>query len=187
MSEKKRADMLDRLSVEVVATRQIGAAQRTAIIELCGAAFAQDFAPLFDLVPLTSSHLLVLLDDLMIGHATWMTRWLEPQGQALLRTAYVDAVAIAPAYQGQGVGSLVMQQLAARIQDYDIAALSTSRVSFYRRLGWEVWQGPLYVRTSRGIQHTPEEIVMILRLPRTPADLDLTRPLSVDWRSGSVW
>jgi hypothetical protein len=33
---------------------------------------------------------------------------------------------------------------------------------------------------------TPEEQIMILQLPQTPP-LDLTLPLSAEWREGEVW
>jgi GNAT superfamily N-acetyltransferase len=180
-------DLLDRLQLEIVLSDRLGTAQRAAIVRLCTTAFAQDFSALFDLVPSTACHILARLDQVLIGHATWMTRWFQPDQQPLLRTAYVDAVAILPAYHGHGIGSLVMRELAARIQDYDLAGLATSRSSFYQQLGWECWRGPLNTRMAHGLIPTPDHQVMILRLPRTPADLDPTRPLSVEWRAGSVW
>lgn len=179
--------LLEQLRVEVTPTTEIDTAQRAAIVRLCTAAFAQDFSALFDLVPATALHILVRRDDMLIGHATWMPRWLQPGQQPPLRTAYVDAVATLPAYQGRGIGSAVMRRLVRQIQDYELGGLATSRVAFYERLGWELWRGPLSARTSQGSQSTPNEQVMILRLPKTPPDLDLTLPLSVEWRSGSVW
>ncbi|HEY0735134.1 MAG TPA: GNAT family N-acetyltransferase [Herpetosiphonaceae bacterium] len=179
--------LLGHLRVEVVLTTTLDAAQRAAIVRLCTAAFAQDFGALFDLVPVTASHMLVRLDDILIGHTAWMPRWLQPGEQPPLRTAYVDAVATLPAYQGRGIGSAMMQRLADQIQDYELGGLATSRVAFYERLGWELWRGPLSARTSQGSQRTPNEQVMILRLPKTPPHLDLDLPLSVEWRAGSVW
>jgi len=35
-------------------------------------------------------------DDRIISHAAWVTRWLQPRGQALLRTGYIEAVATLP-------------------------------------------------------------------------------------------
>jgi aminoglycoside 2'-N-acetyltransferase I len=180
-------DVLDRLQIEVVPTDRLGTAQRAAIVRLCTSAFAQDFSALFDLVPSTASHILVRLDHMLLSHATWMPRWFQPHRQPLLRTAYVDAVATLPAYHGRGIGSLVMRELVTQIQDYDLGGLATSRVGFYERLGWECWRGPLSARMAHGLLPTPDEQVMILRLPRTPADLDPTLPLSVEWRAGSVW
>ena len=180
-------DLLDRLQVEVVPSRQLDMVLRAAIVRLCTTAFAQDFSALFELVPSSAFHILARLDHVLIGHATWMPRWFQPDQQPLLRTAYVDAVAIIPAYHGHGIGSLVMCELVSQIQDYDLAGLATSQARFYQQLGWERWQGPLSARMAHGVIPTPDEQVMILRLPRTPADLDLMLPLSVEWRAGSVW
>lgn len=54
------------------------------------------------------------------------------------------------------------------------------------RLGWETWRGPLFIRTADGLLPTPDEDVMIRRLPRTPA-LDVTQSLSAEWRQGELW
>jgi aminoglycoside 2'-N-acetyltransferase I len=59
-------------------------------------------------------------------------------------------------------------------------------VGGYARLGWELWRGPLFVRTDAGLMPTPDEEVMILRLPRT-TPLDLDSPLSAEWREGELW
>jgi aminoglycoside 2'-N-acetyltransferase I len=179
--------MPDNLWIEVLPTTELDAPQRAAIVRLCTTAFAQDFSTLFDLVPATASHILARLNDTLIGHATWMPRWLQPDQQRALRTAYVDAVAILPMYQERGIGSRIMRHLVAQIQDYELAALATSHLTFYQQLGWELWRGPLGARLKQGVQPTPNEQVMILRLPKTPPDLDLSLPLSVEWRAGSVW
>ena len=69
----------------------------------------------------------------------------------------------------------------------------------YGYLGWEYWQGQLFIRakvaeeatgagaSTAALIATPEERVMILRLPATPP-LDLTQPLSAEWRAGGeLW
>jgi aminoglycoside 2'-N-acetyltransferase I len=104
----------------------------------------------------------------------------------LLRTAYVEAVATAPQQQGKGYASATMRHLATQVQEFDLAALSPSDPAFYRRLGWELWLGPLSIRNGQALLPTPDEQVMILRLPRTPL-LDLTQPLSAEWRPGEIW
>ena len=122
-----------------------------------------------------------------MGHAVVTTRWLQPEGLPLLRTAYVDAVATSPAQQGRGVGSAVMRRLASAVADYDIAGLETERVGFYERLGWVEWQGPLAGRSDDGLIPTPEQRgVMILRLPRTP-ELDLGVLLTVEVQPPRIW
>ena len=179
----------------IVRTDDLTAGERVAIIALCDAAFAAydepaDFQPLFQLVPPGSIHVLMRLAGELIGHACWETRWLQPGDRPPLCTAYVEAVCVAPAYQGRGLGSALMERAAAEIAgrgDFELAALSPSRPSFYRRLGWEPWIGPLAIRTERGLDPTPaDECVLILRLPRTP-DLDITALLTAEWRPGELW
>ena len=73
------------------------------------------------------------------------------------------------------------------LEGFDIAALSPSEDGFYQRLGWEAWTGPLAYLQDSVLVPTPEEQVMIYRLPRTPARLDLDAALTCDWRPGDVW
>jgi aminoglycoside 2'-N-acetyltransferase I len=179
----------------VVRTEDLGEDERAAIIALCNDAFAaydepSDFRLLFQLVPPGSTHVLMRLAGQLAGHACWETRWLQPGDRPPLRTAYVEAVCVAPAHQGRGLGSALMERVAAEIVecgDFELAALSPARPSFYRRLGWEPWIGPLAIRSEQGLDPTPDdECVLILRLPRTP-DLDLTALLTAEWRPGEPW
>ena len=80
-----------------------------------------------------------------------------------------------------------MRQLAAAIDDYEIACLQTDRPGFYERLGWEVWRGPLAGRGEDGLIPTPEQRgVMVLRLPRTPP-LDLDTLLTIEPQPNRIW
>jgi aminoglycoside 2'-N-acetyltransferase I len=115
------------------------------------------------------------------------TRWLQPEGQSVLKTAYVDAVATLPVYQGQGYGSALMRHLAQHIDDYTIACLETERPAFYERLGWELWRGPLAGRSEQGLIPTPDQRgIMVLRLPQTPG-LDLDQGLTIECQTGRTW
>ncbi len=160
---------------------------RSAIVALCEAAFDEDFGRLFELLP-GSTHVLAHLGGTLVSHACWVTRQLQPGALPPLRAAYVEAVATLPAYGGRGYGSAVMTRLAAEIArgDYDLGALAPARYAFYERLGWERWRGPTAIRTDRGLLPTPDDDVLILRLPRTP-ELDLDAPLSAEWREGELW
>ena len=171
--------------LEVVGVDDLSPADRSAIIRLCADAFEEDFTPLFQYLP-DSTHVLARLDGELVSHACWVTRSLQPGELRPLRTAYVEAVATAPPHQGRGYGSAVMRRLAAAIGDYELGGLSTGRFSFYERLGWERWPGPLAIRTQHGLLHTPGERVLILRLPRTPP-LDLHALLTAEWRPGELW
>jgi aminoglycoside 2'-N-acetyltransferase I len=116
------------------------------------------------------------------------TRWLQPEGQPLLKTAYVDAVATLPAFQGRGHGSALMRQLAIAIDgEYAIACLGTEREGFYERLGWQTWRGPLAGRSERGLIPTPgQQGIMILRLSNTPA-LNLDSTLTIECQEERIW
>ena len=63
---------------------------------------------------------------------------------------------------------------------------STRRASFYARLGWERWRGPTAMRADDGLVPTPDDTVMILRTPTTPA-LDTAALLIADYRAGQPW
>ncbi|MCU0634806.1 MAG: GNAT family N-acetyltransferase [Gemmatimonadaceae bacterium] len=157
-----------------------------ALVTLCDAAYEEPTAPFFADVG-AGVHVLALDDDALVAHAMWVTRDLQSPGHAAWSTAYVELVATHPTHQRRGYATAVLRALAEQVRDFDLAALSPSDPAFYARLGWEPWRGPLSVRTADGLASTPEEEIMILRLPRTPASLDVDAPLSVEWRPGEVW
>ena len=100
----------------------------------------------------------------------------------------MEAVATLPEYQGRGYASVVLANIPALVSDFELAALSPSEAGFYRRLGWELWEGPMSYLNACGSEIlTPDEAVMIYRLPLTPASLNLRAKLSTDWRPGEVW
>ncbi len=174
------------ITIFTTRTRDLGETERTAIVDLCTAAHQTDFGPLFSFLPPEGLHIIGTADGRIVGHAVVTTRWLQPGTLPLLKTAYVDAVATHPHYQGQGVGSAVMRHLAANISDYDIACLETDRTGFYARLGWKVWRGPLAGRRGDELIPTPDQTgIMILRLSRTPP-LDLDDLLSIE-EQGRIW
>lgn len=163
----------------------LSSAEREAILAVCNAAYEEDIGLIWDLFP-DAMHVLGYLEETLVSHALWVTRWLEVGEGPLLRTAYVELVATAPAHQGRGFATAVMQRLQAAVADYDLAALCPAVPEWYARLGWETWRGPLAIRTNEGLLLTPDELVMVLRLPNTPP-LDLDAPLSAEWRPGEVW
>jgi GNAT superfamily N-acetyltransferase len=174
------------LAIEVIASKTILESTLSEIRHLCTEAYAEDFSNAFELLG-PGVHVIGRLDERIVSHAMWVNRLLQPGTSALLNTAYVEAVATSPAFQRRGFGTEVLRRLANEIHDFDLGALSPSDERFYARLGWEAWRGPLFIRTSAGLQSTPDEGVMILRLEKTPAGLDLDSPLSAEWRPGEVW
>ena len=152
---------------------------------LCHEAYGEDVAGCFgDIGP--GVHLLGWQGSALVSHVMWVRRTLYPARLAPLESAYVELVATRVAEQRRGFATELMRRLAHEIRSYALGALSPSDPAFYGRLGWEMWRGALFVRTARGAEATPNESVMVLRLPASPA-LDLTAPLSVDWRPGEVW
>ena len=180
--------MADSITVTSARTEDLSTTIRASIIYVCITAHQkEDFKRLFSYIPSGGRHFLAYRETELVSHAVVTTRWLQPEGQPVLKTAYVDAVATLPAYQGQGYGSALMRQLAKDIDDYAIACLETERLAFYERLGWEIWRGPLAGRSEQGLIPTPEQNgIMVLRLPQTPA-LDLEQGLTIECQTGRIW
>ena len=170
-------------------TENLGNDIRSAIVDLCVLAHQEeDFKNLFSYVPSGGWHFLAFQGGDLVSHAMVTTRWLQPEGEPLLKTAYIDAVATLPAAQGRGYGSTLMRHLARRIdEEYIIGCLETDRVEFYARLGWEVWRGPLAGRSEQGLIPTPgQQGIMVLRLSQTPA-LDLDSTLTIECQDERIW
>ena len=181
--------MTESTKIRSFKTEELEAETRVAIINLCILAHQEeDFKNLFSYVPSGGWHFLAFQDQELVSHALVTTRWLQPEGHPLLKTAYMDAVATLPIAQGRGHGSRLMRHLASRIEsDYLIGCLETEAIGFYERLGWEVWRGPLAGRSERGLVPTPEQKgIMVLRLPQTPA-LDLDSTLTIECQAERIW
>ncbi len=137
---------------------------------------------------LGGTHFLIEEDGEPVSHASVVERSLVAGGKTL-RTGYVEAVATRPDRQSRGLASSVMDAASELVRaSFELGGLSTGRIGFYERFGWERWRGPTFVRSETGRLRTAEEdgAVMILRTPTTPA-LDLGDQLSCDWRRGDVW
>jgi aminoglycoside 2'-N-acetyltransferase I len=180
---------MESIVITSAQTGELNEPLRNTIIELCVEAHQeQDFRNLFTYVSSGGWHFLAYQDELLVSHALVTTRWLQTENQQLLKTAYIDAVATLPAYQGQGHGSALMRRLASDIdREYLIACLETDHETFYERLGWQIWRGPLAGRGEHGLIPTPEQRgIMILRLSQTPA-LDLDSMLTIECQTGRIW
>ena len=174
-----------RLIIERAHSSALTATKADAVRRLCDAAYGTNTTPFFaSLGP--GEHLLGILNGVLVSHLMWVTRWLQPQNHSLLRTAYIEMVATAPAHQRRGHASALLEHAVPLLREFDLAALCPATEGLYARLGWQFWRGPLFARREGSVVPTPEERVMVLALQRTPA-LDLDLPLSVEWRPGEVW
>jgi aminoglycoside 2'-N-acetyltransferase I len=133
-------------------------------------------------------HVIAEADGLMVAHASVVERELHTAGHRL-PTGYVEAVATRPSHQRQGLGSLVIGATGELIdRTYRLGALATGVVGFYEKLGWVAWEGPTSVRTDAGPVRTAEEDGNVfVRLTPTSPELDLSVPISCEWRPGDVW
>ncbi len=178
--------MMTRSDIRIRRTRQLDAATRVTIVELCTEAHRADFSRLFFYLPTDGLHFLAYRDDQIVSHAVVTTRWVQPEILPILRGAYVDALATLPAYQRRGYGSAILRELASNITDYDIAYLETEQVAFFQQLGWERWRGPCAKRSGDQLVPTlAAQNILILRLPRTPP-LDLDRLLTLESQTGRI-
>ena len=176
---------IETLSIEIKPGYSLSIEEHKAIAVLFRQAFDEDYGPYQDAFK-DPIHILGKIEDRLISHALWITRWLQLEGHLLLRTAYIEAVATDSAYRRRGYATVIMQTLAEQIQDYNLGALSPAETSLYSRLGWEFWHGPLYARRDGKWVFVKDEKAMILRTSKTPP-LDLQLPLSIEWRPGEVW
>lgn len=176
--------MAAELTLQICKSADVTPDVAQAILEMCSLAYEEDFSS--SLIYENPVHVLGWLGSALVSHAMWVERWLQIGDEEPRRTAYIEAVATHPEHQKKGYASHVLRHLANAIDDFELAALSPSDAAFYQRLGWELWRGPLSIRTEQGIEPTPGEEVMILRLAKTSA-IDLDAPISAEWREGEVW
>lgn len=134
-------------------------------------------------------HALLREDGVLIGHAAVVPRVFRHDGRQL-RTGYVEGVAVRADRQGRGHGSVLMGSVAGLVHGaYELGALRSSDTAaeFYANRGWQQWRGLLSAATRHGgEQPTPDDEGGVFVLPGA-APLDLTGPLTCDWRSGDLW
>jgi aminoglycoside 2'-N-acetyltransferase I len=177
--------------VRRVATGDLTPAEVSALRALLWAAFppgAEGFTEEDWEHALGGIHVIQEVDDRIMAHASIVERELHVADRPL-RTGYVEAVATDPVHQGRGHGTSVMRDVTAYIRDgFELGCLGTGAHHFYERLGWVTWHGPAFVRTPDGPVRTPDDEGFILVLP-TPSSphLDLSAPISCEWRPGDVW
>lgn len=131
----------------------------------------------------------VIARDLAGGavvHASAVPRRLRV-GETWHDAAYVEAVAVDPARQGEGLGTIAMETLADQIAaGWPFAVLSTGSHGFYERLGWQRWQGRSLTRRADGTEEPDDEHggLMVLVLD---ARLDLRADIVCEDRPGDAW
>jgi aminoglycoside 2'-N-acetyltransferase I len=177
--------------IRVLPSAELTAAEWSTLTELCVAAFNEPWDDYWENI---GPGVHVLAEDVqrgIVAHAAIVDRLLYP-GDLTLRAGYVEAVAVWPDLQRRGLGTQVMEVINRMLDaGYELGALCTGKHDFYARLGWVLWRGPTSIRERDGtLVRSPNEDgdIMVRITPTTPAALDLSLPIAVDWRPGDeVW
>jgi len=176
------------IRIEVAHTSALPRVALEAARDLMDVAFEGDFDEEDWEHALGGMHALVWDGPVLVAHGAIVQRRLLHRGRAL-RCGYVEAVAVHPARQRQGLGNALMTELERVIRGaYDLGALSTTEAGLplYCSRGWLLWTGPTFALTPSGVVHTEDDDGSVLVLP-VAADLRLDEPLTCDWRDGDPW
>jgi len=133
-------------------------------------------------------HALVWLGSELIGHGSVVPRRFLYRGR-MLRTGYVEAVAVRRDQRRQGHGAALMGRLEDVLHtSYELGALSSSveAESFYASRSWRAWEGPLSVSTPHGVEEAEPERELYVFVPRADSIYPSDR-LTCDWREGDLW
>jgi aminoglycoside 2'-N-acetyltransferase I len=174
----------------MAATADLTGAERAALRDLMDVAFDGGFGDEDWDHALGGLHLLIDDGGGPVAHAAVVQRRLLHGGRSL-RCGYVEAVAVRPDRQRQGLGAAVMAEAERVVEGgFHLGALSASDEGrrLYQLRGWTRWQGPTAVLAPAGVTRTPEDddSTYVWRVPGGPA-LDVTGQLVCDWRDGDVW
>jgi len=179
--------MEDKLDIRVIPDKELTREEYAEILALTSQAFERDYTPFMEMFK-NPMHVIGRYQGKIVSYVLWIARWTQIGTGPLLRTAAIEGMATDLSHRHRGFASQVMKRAMQEIQDYDIAALSTGINGFYGRLGWKLWEGPLYTRKGKELIAMPEEqgCVMVYSLSKTPP-LDFTAPLSIEWRELEPW
>ncbi len=173
------------LELLILSSHAMTPTQTAAVVDLCSEVFELDYSYYLNLAP-DRIHVLGYDDGRLVSHALWLDRPLRVGDGPWRMCAYVEGVATHADYRRRGYGAAVMAALQAQIGGYAFGALSPAVEPWYVRLGWERWQGPLYIEKDGARESTPEETVLIYRTPLT-GEIDLHAPLTGEWRPFEPW
>lgn len=176
-------------AVRLLRSQDLSASEVASLRRLLDTAFDGDFSEDDWQHARGGWHALIEAHAEVIAHAAVVERLLWV-GERRLRAGYVEAVAVAPARQRQGLGRAVMTRLHAVIREhFDLGALSSGEWAFYESLGWQRWQGPSYVRAADGrLTRTADDDdgIMVLASPAGPR-LDFGSAIVCEARAGDSW
>lgn len=179
------------VNVRTLQTADLRPGELAAMRALCDAAWAERAADFSDddwQAAIGGTHVVVEDAGTIVAHSSLVERTLELDGTPL-RTGYVEAVATLPAWQRQGLGTLVMREVSAVLdRAYELGALSSALDGFYERFGWQIWPGTTGVREGGIVRPTPKEDGAIyLRFADGPRALHAGLLVCGALRPGDPW
>lgn len=134
-------------------------------------------------------HVMAMDDDRVIAHASAIPRRIQFGDGAWQTIAYVEAVAVHPDFQHQGIGAELMRRLQDEMaKRWIVAMLSTGRAtSFYEALGWQRWVGTSYTQTADGpVEDGEHGGLMVLRFGGA-LEPDARLTVTCEDRAGDAW
>jgi aminoglycoside 2'-N-acetyltransferase I len=177
---------VDLIAVESV---DLDEAARAALRALWGRAFGDRFTDDDADHAYGGVHVLVRDEGRLVAHASAVPRRLKFGSGAWRTVGYVEAVAVDPDRQGEGIGRRVMEKLHPEIATrWPVALLSTGRASgFYEVLGWERWRGLSYTQTAAGVAPDGEHGGLMILRPDPSVVPDLSVDVTCEDRVGDAW
>jgi aminoglycoside 2'-N-acetyltransferase I len=133
-------------------------------------------------------HALAWLGDELIGHGSVVPRQFR-YGDRILRTGYVEAVAVRLRWRRQGHGAALMERIESMLRaSYEFGALGSAAGAepFYALRGWMAWEGQVSALTTSGVKNVELERELYVYLPHTES-FDPAEELTCDWREGDLW
>jgi GNAT superfamily N-acetyltransferase len=179
------------LLIETHRTYKLATHIRQEVLEMCNAAFGIPFDALFEMLPPDGLHVIGRLDDdKLVAHLVITDRYLRTEGHPHFRTAYFDAVATHPDFRKRGyAGALINKALEICSGRYDLLALATNEPTLYSKHGCVKWQGMQINETEdgKGVENSAEQNNLMILPCDVSLKLDLSKPMTANWRPGGGW
>lgn len=122
-------------------------------------------------------HVLIWDGEILVSHVEIIERMGSAGGETV-RLGGIGGVATHPAWRGRGLASLALRIAELWLRevvkaDFGLLICGEARIPFYRRLGWQVVQGPLCFDQPTG-KITFDDVTMVLPCLRR------------DWPAGAI-
>lgn len=134
------------LEIEIRATRDLSEEERKHIGEWLWHTFGSPEAAEYEWAT-PDWHVLVRVDGELVSHVEVVERVGTVDGRPV-KLGGIGGVVARPQWRGRGLASLAMEKATAFMRDalgveFGLLVCGEDMVAFYRRLGWEVVEGPM--------------------------------------------